>query len=52
MGLIILSQVYCTLQATPFFTFSHIILGIQESWHVTAIKFVENVCGTKSHNWI
>lgn len=49
-GLILLSQVYCTLRATPFFSFSHIILGIQESWHGTAIKFVENVCGKRIRN--
>lgn len=41
------SQVYCTLKATPFFSFSYIILGMQESWHATTIKLVENVMWNK-----
>lgn len=51
MGLILLSWVYCTLQAIPF-CFSHVILGMQELWHATAVKLVENICGTKSPHWI
>lgn len=48
MDLSLLCQVYCTLQATPLFSFSHIILGK----HVTDMKCVENVYGTKLLCWI